>query len=187
MIEKSPTPLFQQLVHELPESWSLDEYVLVGSATLAARGARDVHDLDVLVSGKLWPYVKKHHWPSAERVANNVCRTAGCSYFDVRDNTNKDNPVDEYVGEKLHRTPLIDFLTAVPRIYARFEDVLQDSEIFEVPGRTGFLGAFRTPPMRRVRVMSVRHCIAVKALVPHSVSSSSKHARDISALSAFLL
>ena len=49
----TPTPTFHRLVAGLPDDWPSDQFILVGSACLAVRGVRDVHDLDVLIDRSL--------------------------------------------------------------------------------------------------------------------------------------
>ena len=42
-------PRFSALLEQIPAAWRTEDYVLIGSATLAVAGIRDVNDLDVLV------------------------------------------------------------------------------------------------------------------------------------------
>jgi hypothetical protein len=48
------TPRLVELLTKIPKSWERDEFILMGSAALAFRGIRDVHDLDVLVTRSLY-------------------------------------------------------------------------------------------------------------------------------------
>jgi len=47
------TPTLHQLLKWIPEDWDREKFVITGSATLAFRGIRDVHDLDILIHPSL--------------------------------------------------------------------------------------------------------------------------------------
>jgi hypothetical protein len=47
------TPRLRKLLSEIPSNWDREDFVICGSATLAFRGIRDVHDLDILVRPEL--------------------------------------------------------------------------------------------------------------------------------------
>lgn len=45
----------RSLLALIPTEWPRDSFILCGSAALAFRGVRDVHDLDILIRPELWP------------------------------------------------------------------------------------------------------------------------------------
>lgn len=83
---------YMELVSYLPE-WPKDSYVLCGSACLAVRGVRDVHDLDVLIiDPDMWKEVEalhsEGHFPKATRdisfpaLPHRLLRTGQIDFFD---------------------------------------------------------------------------------------------------------
>jgi hypothetical protein len=116
--------------------WPRHDFVLVGSAALAARGIRDVNDLDVQICCSLWPEVERLHaagyWPKGP------------------DKAEKDGGLyEDGPNRRILLTGQIDFFDAMPRISSctPFEVVFRESE---------WIGGFR--------IVSLRHCLAVKAL-----------------------
>lgn len=132
------------------------DFVLIGSATLAARGIRDVNDLDVLVRPSRWVLVKakfaEGYWPAASSDAE-------VPEYDP------DLDADGKPREIL-RTGQHDFMMTPPRIVGAVTaaDVFQDAQYFE-----GF------------QVGSPRHCLAIKAL-----AGRKKDHADMTSLAALI-
>lgn len=133
---------YKRLVSYLPKGWGPDDFVLCGSACLAARGVRDVGDLDVLIRPELWEVVTHLHFNNAFPAGKKVL-----PFYE--------DPVYESAqleGRRLLMTGEIDFFDTMPRITN-----LGNLDIF---GAATIIGGYR--------VVSLRHCMAIKALVPQS-------------------
>lgn len=131
-------PNYDNLRAYIPESFKRTDFVLMGSAALAARGVRDVNDLDLLIRKRLWRPVKRliseGHWPTKE----------------IEPHANpdfKDDP--DYVSRELVRTGWMDFSDSLPRVaqVVTVAEVFEEADIFE-----GY------------RVINLRHCLAIKVL-----------------------
>lgn len=59
MTNLDKTPVLKSFLQQIPKEWGVNDFVLCGSAGLAFRGVRDVHDLDVLVRPALFDSVHK--------------------------------------------------------------------------------------------------------------------------------
>lgn len=119
-------------------------FVLTGSAVLAARGVRDVNDLDVLIRPELWGTVRdlnaKGYWPT-KPIESPRIGTKGVHIPDT------DDP--EYGIRDLLRTGWMDFGDSLPRIAScvTVDQVFKDASVID-----GY------------QIMSLRHCLAIKAL-----------------------
>ncbi len=137
------TPNYERLLGYIPDSWDPKLYVLSGSACLAERGVRDVGDLDVLIDESLWPEVQQLH-------------TAG--HFPPGPDKSTKNPqhesnfAEDGAGRRILFTGQIDFFVEMPRIFS-----LGPEAVFE-----------RAQTLRGRRVVCLRHCLAIKALIPTS-------------------
>lgn len=142
-----PTPNLYRLLAYIPKTWSSTDYVLCGSAALAFRGYRDVRDLDVLVRPsatigapptdmmeEVERLDREGHWPVAPELSEAKLENDGALYAG---------------SYRLRRTGEIDFFDGVPRLApgVTVHEVFAHSKLFE--GR---------------RVVSLRHCLAIKAL-----------------------
>lgn len=148
---KMLTPRFDALIADLPSHWPLDSFVLVGSAALAARGVRDVNDLDVLV-------LEPQLWLDIERLGKPV---------DIRPNPDpayQPGARAQQAGEpprarvvQRRRTPagFIDFLDELPRIAQCITPEMTLADSAQI-----YVGQ----DVRPRRIVSLRHCLAIKAL-----------------------
>tara|TARA_R100000656_G_scaffold104176_1_gene75998 strand:- start:39910 stop:40605 length:696 start_codon:yes stop_codon:yes gene_type:complete len=138
-------PLFEELVARIPAGWSEDDFVICGSAALAVRGVRDVHDLDILVRTE----------EMVEDV-DDLLRKGELTPF-VVDN---DADLSMYAESSIERRKLVltqemDVFDSMPRVTGlTFEHVHTQSD------------KFRMKDGRVFRIVSPRHCLAVKTLIP---------------------
>lgn len=117
---KAPTPRLYELLARIPREWNRSDYILSGSASLAFRGVRDVHDLDLLISPNL----------AAELGSDLVNRRSD--------------------GRLAVKIDGIDIFENVPRLWnVTFDDISAETDTFD-----GYL------------VQSLRHTLAIKALLP---------------------
>lgn len=137
---RARTPVYEELLSYLPKEWDADDYVLCGSACLAERGIRDVGDLDVQIKPKLWPEVLRLH-------------EAG-HFPEGPDKQVQPGPDSDFGGRdgRALLTSRIDFFVDIPRIFTLGAD-----EVFA-----------KSELRRGRRIISLRHCLAIKALVPES-------------------
>lgn len=140
---RARTPVYEELLGYIPKEWNPDDYVICGSACLAERGIRDVGDLDIQVRPRLWAEAERLHQaghfpPGLD--SHPVGRVPG--------------PESDFGGRdgRVLFTGRIDFFVNVPRIFALGAD-----EVFR-----------RSELRRGRRIISLRHCLAIKALVPIS-------------------
>lgn len=151
----------RSLVELLPKEWDKSKFVLCGSASLAVHGFRDVHDLDVLVLPELWPEVKAKF---PDTIPRGLVGTGHALTDDDYPNDDNDHalvvngteehpiggvPVERTTTRKIElwRVPDIDFFDGLIRPVANNKQVFKDAVMWE-----GYL------------VLSLRHCLAVKAL-----------------------
>lgn len=146
------TPRFDALIADLPSHWSAESFVLVGSAALAARGVRDVNDLDVLVlEPQLWLDIPRLGEPVDIRPNNDPAYQPG-----VRaQQAGGEPPRARVVHRRRTASGVIDFLDDLPRIAQCItpEMALEDSALICVG-----------QDVRPRRIVSLRHCLAIKAL-----------------------
>jgi hypothetical protein len=132
-------PELARLLDLIPREWPADRFVLCGSAALAVRGVRDVHDLDVMIHPSLW------------REARALAAEHGEKPTTERYATDPDaNPA---AGRLVRLACGIDFWDTHPRIarVADFKRSIDCSDLFEIGGRF-------------VHVLGLRHVLAIKAL-----------------------
>ncbi len=146
---ESGLPVLHSLLALIPSDWPRDEFVLCGSAALAVRGIRDVHDLDVMIDPALWDE----------------------THALVREHGEKEHFERYAVGSttepRLVRLGCeIDIWDEHPRIanVADFARTLVCADLFEIQGRA-------------VNVLSLRHTLAIKALA--MVPGRSKDLQDM--------
>jgi len=130
-------PRLVELMGYIPRNWSTTQFILCGSAPLALRGIRDVRDLDVLVTQELYD--------DAVKLNAEGYWPGGEVAVDV--------PEDKKYGRVLLRAGSFDFFVELPRVAqcVSFEQIQDQSSLVVVGDR-------------RMRVLSLRHCLAVKAL-----------------------
>ncbi len=137
-------------------------FMFMGSAALAVRGVRDVNDLDVLIRPKLWGVVdmfaRKKYWPTKAIPPIKHVPT-------IAETLAPGDP--EYVGRRLMRTGWMDFADSLPRIAAAVtvDDVFKAAGTFD-----GY------------QVISLRHCLAIKAL-----ANRPKDGPDMKALAELIM
>ncbi len=147
-----------ELTSLIPASWPRGDLVLVGSACLAVRGFRPVRDVDVLVRPESWSMVEAalvkpgSDWeqhPGGELHAD----TRSELPYDHMPDNHKDPPGRRFVRLDA-RAGYIDLFDGMPRLWQSlsFGAVLADATEW-----------------RGFRVVSLRHCLAVKALADRSV------------------
>lgn len=140
--KKVPTPRYDELRRLLPGTWPRASFVLCGSAALAARGVRDVNDLDVLIKPDMCDAVRAHFASigAAPRFEN-----------DYGDSTTRAFFAQYIIGEPDALFPSgrkIDFFSVMPLVSPKkSEAVFAEASTFD-----GY------------QVVSLRHCLAVKAL-----------------------
>lgn len=140
---ESGLPVLHRLLALVPGEWPRDSFVLCGSASLAVRGIRDVHDLDLMVR----PEIMEE------------------THALVREHGEKGHSERYAVGAggepRLVRLECgLDFWTEHPRTanVADFARTLACADLFEVQGRA-------------VNVLSLRHTLAIKALAMRTTRS----------------
>jgi len=151
----------RERVRLLPAEWDKSKFVLCGSASLAVHDIRDVNDLDVLVLPELWPQVKEafpHPIPRGMVGVGNALEDDEYPNDDndhalvvngVEEQPIGGEPVDRQVTRRveLWRVHGIDFFDGLIRPVANNRQVFRDAVLWD-----GYL------------VLSLRHCLAVKAL-----------------------
>lgn len=142
----------QKYVDQLPKEWDRSKFVLCGSAAMAVRGIRDVHDLDVLVLPELMPAVKEA-FPETKRRDEDpglYPNEGDCAIIvngiEHVEGTPREIP-QGMPRVELWRAEGFDFFDALLRPVATNRQVFQEAGEWN-----GYL------------VMSLRHCLAVKAL-----------------------
>lgn len=103
---KELPPNLSRLLARIPAAWEPRDFILTGSAPLAFRGIRDVNDLDILVSPRLFDLIEKN--------PEGIYRNSGASM----------DPYAPYVAEGL------DVFNVAPRIGLTFNDIMQWAENF---------------------------------------------------------
>ena len=153
------TENLERLVHQLPTEWSYPDFILCGSAALAIRGVRDVHDLDV--------FIHPGSWDSAglDRIPGIVISTTAEEYNATGDS--------EVSNQKLVRLDTgFDFFNALPRATCSFETAFECADDFKVEGRC-------------IKVLCLRHVLAVKAIAM-TVPMREKDWDDMAKLAALI-
>lgn len=157
------TPSLHALVKMLtPLGWSTSDFVLCGSACLAVRGVRDVNDLDVFVRRQEMIHDVKSlgpHIPIEDHTP---------LYFHVTDGHNFIQVGVEVEGRQTH----IDVFSKMPFLPVTFDQVWDGADSFSFKDAESCI--------LDVRVMSLRHCLAVKALARRTTTASvRKDMRDM--------
>lgn len=149
VLDPTPPRLFA-LLSCVPRDWAPEDYVLCGSACMAARGLRDVRDLDLLVRPSLWSQAEELYLPHRDEAKHQA----------YADRADPDVPIKHGAPampsgpRQLICTTLgIDVFTEMPRIarVVDFETTFAASDILYADGRL-------------FNVISLRHALAIKAL-----------------------
>lgn len=132
--------------------------MLTGSACLAARGVRDVHDLDVLVGYELWSQVHELDLEPLDAPPPQPI---------IDDETGIAHLPDDYEPRVIRQFVGFDFFTELPRMAKTIDWGLawKSAQLID-----GFY------------VISPRHCLAVKAL-----ANRDKDLTDIGTLAAIIM
>lgn len=153
------TENLERLVRQLPTEWGYSDFILCGSAALAIRGVRDVHDLDVFIRPGIWDSA------GLDRIPGIVISTSAEEYSATGDS--------EVSNQKLVRLDTgFDFFNALPRATCSFDRAFECADDFKVEGRS-------------IKVLCLRHVLAVKATAM-TVPMRGKDWDDMSKLAALI-
>lgn len=137
---------FHTLLELIPGGWPPYAYLLCGSASLAVRGIRDVHDLDLLVHESLWAEAQQAFLPYRD-----VAKHA--AYDQAAADAGTSEPSEPQQSRLICTTLGLDLFSEMPRVASCLD--------YETAWKAGTV--YRHAD-RAHRVISLRHTLAIKAL-----------------------
>ena len=177
---KEKTPELFRYLDMLPKEWKRDQFILCGSAGLAFRGVRDIHDLDILILPELWGTVSSIQGEQIHSSEKSYDEESGDDVCDVGvSKVLALQPPTKRYPRLMRLDSGIDIFDSMPKVanVCSFFRAKECSDKFEDPRK---LEGDSSP----FQVLSLRHILAIKALA--MVPNRKKDLKDMRLLTQLI-